>query len=98
MPGYFARRAAALIAAVGLLAPLACGSKDEIHSYQVKKPTETPADEPRNDGSPTAPKVRLLGAIIPVKDGSWFVKFTGPIGAIEPHEKAFDEFVNSIRV
>jgi hypothetical protein len=43
-------------------------------------------------------RFRLLGAIIPVGEDSWFVKFSGPIEEIAPHEKAFDEFVASIRI
>lgn len=97
MPGFHARRAAAFAIAIGLLAQFGCGPSDEIRTYQVKKPADAPAApaEPTPDGPA---KVRLLGAIIPVKDGSWFVRFLGPVEAIDPHEKEFDEFVNSIRV
>jgi hypothetical protein len=95
-----ARRAAGFAVAVGLLASFGCGSNDEIRTYQVAKPTDKTAPvvvqaEPAPDGPA---KVRLLGAVIPVKEVSWFVKFTGPIEQIDANEKAFDEFLNSIKV
>ena len=88
------RRAAAFAVAAGLLAAVGCGPSDEVRTYQVKKPTEPPVDT-----TPEGPaKVRLLGAIIPVKDRSWFVRFLGPVEVVDAHEKEFDEFLNSIRV
>lgn len=92
------RRAAALAVAAGLLAALGCGPGEEIRTYQVKRSSETTAAAPAEPTPEGAAKVRLLGAIIPVKDASWFVKFTGPVEAIDPHEKEFDAFVQSIRV
>jgi len=103
MPISFARplpgRAAAFAVAFGLLAAVGCGQGDEIRTYQVKKPTDQPPAAAPAEPTPEGPaKVRLLGAIIPVKEVSWFVKFTGPIEAIDAHEKEFDELLRSIRV
>jgi hypothetical protein len=82
-------------AAFGLVAALGCGP-EPIRSYEVPKPPETPTPEPTPDGPA---KVRLLGAIIPVGEGqSRFIKFSGPVEKIDPHEKAFDAFLNSVRV
>src|SRR4051812_7100977 len=53
---------------------------------------------PVEDGPP---KVRFLGGVIPVGDkSSYFVRFGLPldIGKIDPLEKDFDAFLNSIRV
>jgi hypothetical protein len=45
------------------------------------------------------PKVRFLGGIIPTTEGrSYFVRFLGPIEQVDPLEKDFDAFLNSIRV
>jgi hypothetical protein len=85
-------RGAVAFAAIGMAALLGCAPSESIRSYDVKRE--------KGEDSPGGPdRVRLLGAIIPVDaENSWFVKFTGPIDEISPHEKAFDEFVASIRV
>lgn len=87
------RRGAFAFAAMGILALVGCGPSDEIKSYDVKRdPNEAPV-------AGGAERVRLLGAIIPVAGGdSLFVKFRGSIEEIAPNEKAFDEFVSSIRI
>lgn len=92
------RWAAAFAIAFGLLAAVGCGPSDEIRTYQVKKPTDQPAAAPAEPTPDGPAKVRLLGAIIPVKEVSWFVKFSGPTEQVDAHEKEFDEFVRSIRV
>jgi hypothetical protein len=85
------RRGVLAFAALGMAALLGCGRSDEIRSYDVKRD----AAEPPAGG---ADKFRLLGVIIPTGQESWFVRFSGPIEQVTPHEKAFDEFVASIRV
>lgn len=86
------------LAALGLFALLGCGG-DGVRSYTVPRTTEatrTPAPVVP-DGEP---KGRLLGAIIqvPNTEVSWFVKFSGSIATVSEHEKAFDDFLASIRV
>ncbi len=86
------------LAALGLFALLGCGG-DGVRSYTVPRTTEaTRAPAPVvPDGEP---KGRLLGAIIqvPNTEVSWFVKFSGSIATVSEHEKAFDDFLASIRV
>jgi hypothetical protein len=43
------------------------------------------------------PPPRLLGAIAPVSDFVWFVKFVGPAPEIAAHAGDFDKFVGSLR-
>jgi hypothetical protein len=63
--------------------------EDEIRHYQVPKPeTPTPADQA---------KVRLLAAIIPQGDNTWFFKLAGPAQQVEEHADAFQRFVQSVR-
>ena len=86
------RRGVVAVLVVGLTAFLGCGPRDEIRTYDAKRdPNEMP-----QAGGPES--FRLLGAIIPVGENSYFVKFGGPTELITPHEKAFDEFVASIRM
>jgi len=81
------------LAAMGLAALGGCGPREQIRSYDVKR---DPSDSPLTGGPD---RVRLLGAIIPVDDeNSWFVKFSGLVDEIAPHEKAFDEFLASVRL
>jgi hypothetical protein len=101
-------RADRLVWLVALAAPCAllagCGpaNDDGIKTYRVAThkgsgggggPVEPP---PPVDQTP---RERLLGAIIPVDaDKSYFVLFKGPVEKIEPHEKDFDTFLNSVKV
>ena len=82
-----------------------CGTgKDEgIKTYRVATPQEREKSSEQAEHRPPVPqgppKVRLLGAIIPIAaDTSYFLKFKGPIEQIDAHEKEFDEFLNSIRI
>ncbi len=97
-----------IIALVPLLLLTGCGAggDDGIKTYKVAKPDGVKGggggDTP-NGANPPVPdgpaKVRLLGAIIPEgADGSYFVKFVGPIEQVNANEKDFDAFLNSIRV
>lgn len=38
---------------------------------------------------------RILGVVIPMGRDSWFVKMTGPAGAVGQHKQAFETFVKS---
>lgn len=40
---------------------------------------------------------RLLGAIIPHADRTWFLKLAGPAEAVGAHKAEFDQFVRSVR-
>jgi hypothetical protein len=90
-----------LVAVLACLVLGGCQPADEgIKTYKVATPEQkqkTP-DQAVPDGPP---KVRFLGAVIPVtNDKAYFVRFAAPldIEKIDPHEKDFDAFVNSIRV
>lgn len=54
---------------------------DEIRSYRVPKPEAT----------------RLLAAIIPHGDQTWFFKLVGPASKIDGQKEAFDHFLRSVR-
>jgi hypothetical protein len=90
-----------LLATVGLFALLGCGAGDGVRSYTVPRTTEATKPAPVAPVVPEGePKGRLLGAIIPVPNTevSWFVKFSGSIAGVSDHEKAFDEFLATIRI
>ena len=44
-------------------------------------------------GAPT----RVLGAIVPVGDSTWFFKLTGPVGLLEREQATFTAFLLTIR-
>jgi hypothetical protein len=68
--------------AVALAVALVAGcQQDEIRSYTVAKPEED----------------RMLGAILPHGDSTWFIKLTGPAGNVAEDKDAFDRFVDSLR-
>jgi len=77
---------------------LGCGGSDE-STRRAKEPKPDETKKPDEQKTPSDAKVRLLGALIPVGDGTnYFVKFVGPIEKIDANEKDFDAFLNSIRV
>lgn len=76
--------------AVGLLLVLTGCESEQVQSYRVPK-EQQPA-------LPTAtPTTRLLGAIYPRGDSSWFLKLTGPLEAVGKVEKEFETLARSVR-
>jgi hypothetical protein len=66
---------------VGLAAALLAGcQQDEIRTYTV----------------PKAEMTRLLGAILPHDDSTWFFKVSGPATAVGTHEEEFTAFLRSL--
>src|ERR1700739_3174762 len=66
----------------GLPLAILAGCKEETSErYRVPKP----------------PQQRLLGAILPHGDRTWFFKLLGPEDAVEKHAKEFKQFVHSVR-
>jgi hypothetical protein len=74
-----------LLAALLLLITAGCREQDEIRRYQPPKVTEP------------EPKVRLLAAVFPHGEHTWFFKLAGPIKAIDDHARDFIRFVSSVR-
>jgi hypothetical protein len=70
---------------------LGCQPDEQIHRYQV--PKETQKEEP--SGAPG--KVRLLAAILPHGEDTWFFKLVGPTPEVTATEPTFDRFIQSIR-
>jgi hypothetical protein len=65
-----------------LAAALIAGcQQDEIRSYTVAKPEQD----------------RLLGAILPHGDSTWYFKLMGADSAVSEHKDEFDRFVDSVR-
>ena len=62
-------------------AMLAGCQHDEIRTYKVEKPEQT----------------RLLGAILPHGDSTWFFKALGPATIVAAHEAEFTTFLKSLR-
>jgi hypothetical protein len=60
-----------------------CQEQEEIRRYQVPKSEQ--------------PKVRLLAAIYPQSENTWFFKLLGPENAVAENENAFHTFIHSVR-
>src|SRR5207302_1069371 len=54
-----------------------------------------PKSEPVAVTQPTGP-VRLVAAIVPREDQTWFFKLTGPPPEVEESRKTFDQFLASV--
>lgn len=74
-------------------AALLCGcQQDEIQHYRVPKP---PAPVAKTAGG--AGEQRMLAAILPRGEKSWFVKLVGPPDVVAAHAQAFERFIRSLR-
>jgi hypothetical protein len=75
-----------------LLAALLGCEKDEIRHYQATR-LEIPPD-----AAPAAPTpTRMITAIFPHKDRTWFFKLTGAPEEVERHKEEFEHFIQSVR-
>jgi hypothetical protein len=80
-----------LILLGSLAAGLLAGCQDEqIERYQAPREERAPL-------FPDNPSVRLLGAIVPHGDSTWFFKLAGPVKAVDQQKDAFTAFVRSVR-
>jgi hypothetical protein len=73
------------LAACGAAALLlaGCYQGEEIKAYRAPRAEKKPLN-------------RLLGAIVPHADKTWFFKLVGPEEAVKPQEAAFKQFVRSV--
>lgn len=79
----------------GLAATLLLGCQhDEIHKYKVPKEEEPPQQAKAEGGRPA---IRMLVAIFPQPDRTWFFKLMGLAQAVEEHKEEFDRFIQSVR-
>ncbi len=98
-----------LFVLVSLLGPVAIGcsgQSSEVKTYEVPKQELVQAENnvPRTDDNPptdetAAPKEktdRMLGAIVPRGERTWFFKATGPKEVVAEHRDEFNQFVKSI--
>jgi hypothetical protein len=89
-------RAGLLLTCGAAVALLTGCQQDEIQRYQVAR-----VEAPRPAMPAAAPavkgEVRMLAAILPRGDRTWFVKLVGAPVAVAPHAEAFDKFVRSLR-
>jgi hypothetical protein len=81
-------RFAAPVVSLGLFALLGCGPGEQVHSYTVTKPTEPVAGKG---------EYRILGAMFPADEPTWFFKLTGKADALAAHEVEFDKFLTSVK-
>jgi hypothetical protein len=77
-----------LCCSAGLLLLAGC-QQDPIASYRV------PKEQPPSASSDS--QVRLLAAIFPRPDETWFFKLSGPVKAVDDQEKTFGSFIRSVR-
>ncbi len=79
---------ASLIFLAGTFALLLAGCRDEtIQQYTL----------PKENASSPKPAVRLIAAIVPRQDQTWFIKLVGPEKTTSEHRQAFDDFLKTVR-
>lgn len=82
---------AMLVCSVSVLMLAGCQENEEIRRYSVEKPTRL--DSPTTD----KPTDRLLAAIVPRSEQTWFFKVTGRADALDQEMETFQAFVRSLR-
>ena len=87
-----------------LLAAIAgCGKQEDIRTYTVPRPAQGYVAPVASGGTGsvgtqgTAGGMRLLGAIIPREQASWYFKFMGPTSLVSQEYDAFVSFISSIK-
>src|SRR5437588_847046 len=79
------------VLAGGLAVVLSAGCQsDEITSYTVPKEARS------GQGPAKGEKVRLLAAVMPHGDRTWFLKLVGPEADVSAQQPAFDRLVQSV--
>ncbi len=71
-----------------------CGPTEEVKTYNVAREPNKPAAGPVAPGG----SYRILGAMFPAENPTWFFKLTGPAEAVAAAEPAFDEFLASVKL
>jgi hypothetical protein len=77
------RSVVVLLFALPLALLAGCQKDEEIKSYEVPQPERE--------------TIRLLAAIVPHGEQTWFVRLSGPEAEVAGQKTAFDDFVKSIR-
>jgi len=72
---------------------LAGCQEEGVRHYQAPHVEALSSPEVRGE----RPKVRLLAAILPHGEHTWFFKLSGPADAVGEQAEAFDGFVRSVR-
>ena len=72
-----------------------CQENEEIRRYSVEKPLRL--DSPIHGPTLDEPTDRLLAAIVPRGEQTWFFKVTGPANALDKEAEPFQAFVRSLR-
>ena len=81
------------VSACGLVVLLALGcQQDEIAHYKVPRPETVKEAPPRGHGE----QERMLAALLPRKDHTWFLKLQGPRQEVTAHEGDFERVLQSI--
>jgi hypothetical protein len=86
-PGHQTRRSLRPLAAGVVLALLVGCQADEIQQYQVARVEENQADKTQ----------RLLVAVFPHRDRTWFFRVLGPAPVIDAHKDEFERFLQTVR-
>jgi len=92
---------------LGLAGVTGCGGQEPVRSYDVPKPdvvyaenhVEPGASNSRTDTAvqePREPTDRMLGAVVPHGDTTWYFKMTGPTAAVAKQVSKFRDLIQSL--
>lgn len=83
-----------LLGAFGLLGVWGCGEQSQIQEYTLPKDNASEQTAPAEDG-PMVP-TRMVAAMIPQGQKTWFFKVMGPAEVVQPQVEKFEALVRSV--
>jgi hypothetical protein len=88
---------------LGLLVVGGCQKKEEIRSYPIakeQKSEEAQVPAPVAAASPESAEAtdRMLGAIVPAGDQTWYFKVVGPMASVDVNAARIEEFFQTIQL
>lgn len=93
----FVRRWPLPVAALLLALVFGCGKRSEITDYKVDKDRDDPIPARQGRNAETPKKtVRMLAAMIPQDEKSWFFKVEGPVDVVAGQEEKVKQLLGSV--
>jgi hypothetical protein len=77
---------------------LGCETQAQIQTYTVKKEQVAAPAAPAATAKPGEVTDRMMGAILPAGDRTWYFKVTGPVAAMDNHADEITKYFESIRI
>lgn len=86
---------ASLVAVASLLG--GCQDRDGIRSYTVAPPSAPSREARPEQAPPVEGEYRILGAMVPADNPTWFFRYSGAAADVGPQAAEFDKFLKGVQ-